>query len=36
MDLKETECSGMDWIHLAQDINQFQARVTMVQNLQVP
>jgi hypothetical protein len=36
MDLKEIGWSVMDWIHLAQDRDQWRALVNMVMNLQVP
>jgi hypothetical protein len=36
MDLREMEWGGMDWIHLAQDRDQWQALVNIVMNLQVP
>jgi hypothetical protein len=36
MDLREMGWCGMDWIHLAQDRDQWQALVNMVMNLQVP
>jgi hypothetical protein len=36
MDLREMGWGIMDWIHLAQDRNQWQALVNMVMNLQVP
>jgi hypothetical protein len=32
----ETGWGGMDWIHLAQDRDQWQALVNTVMNLQVP
>jgi hypothetical protein len=35
MDLKETGEGGADWIHLAQDRDQWQAVVNMVMNLWV-
>jgi hypothetical protein len=35
MDLKNIEREGMDWIHLAEDRDQWRARVNMVMNLQV-
>jgi len=35
MDLKETGWEVMDWIHLAQDRDQWQALVDMVINLWV-
>jgi hypothetical protein len=35
MDLQETEWSGMDWIHLAHNTDQWRALVNMVMNLQV-
>jgi hypothetical protein len=36
MDLRETEFGDLDWIHLAQDRDRWQALVNMVMNLQVP
>jgi hypothetical protein len=36
MDLRDTGWGSMDWIHLPQDRNQWQALVNMVTNLQVP
>jgi len=33
--LKNVGCEDMDWIHLAQDGNQWQALVNMVMNLWV-
>jgi hypothetical protein len=36
MDLWETGWEGEDWIHLAQDRDQWQALVNMIMNLQVP
>jgi hypothetical protein len=36
MDLREIGRGGMDWIHLAQDRDQWRALVNMVMNLQVP
>jgi hypothetical protein len=36
VDVKETEHKCMDWIHLAQDINQWRALVNKVMNLRVP
>jgi hypothetical protein len=35
MNLKETGWEDMDWIHLAQDRNKWQAVVNMVMNLWV-
>jgi hypothetical protein len=34
--LKEIGCEDVDWLHLAQDRDQWQALVTMGINLQVP
>jgi hypothetical protein len=36
MDLRETRWSGMDWIDLAQDRDQWRALVNTVMNLRVP
>jgi hypothetical protein len=36
MDLREIGWEGEDWIHLAQDRNQWWALLNMVMNLQVP
>jgi hypothetical protein len=36
MDLREIGLEGVDWIHLAQDRNQWWALVNMVMSLQVP
>jgi hypothetical protein len=36
MDLKDTGWGGMDWIHMAQDKDQWRALVNMVVNFQVP
>jgi hypothetical protein len=36
MDLKEIGWGGMDWIHLAQDMDQWMALVNMVMILQIP
>jgi hypothetical protein len=36
MDLRKTEGEGVDWLHLAQDMDQWRAVVNMVMNLQVP
>jgi hypothetical protein len=36
MELKEIKCKGVDWIHLAQDMIQWQALVNKVMKLQVP
>jgi len=33
MDIKEQGCKGMDWIHLAQDTDQWQALVNTITNL---
>jgi hypothetical protein len=36
MDLREIGWDGMDWIDLAQDMDQWKALVNAVMNLQVP
>jgi hypothetical protein len=36
MDLRETGWGSMDWIHLAQDREQWMALVNTAMNLQVP
>jgi hypothetical protein len=36
IDLREIGWDGMDWIHLAQDRDQWKALVNTVMNLQVP
>jgi hypothetical protein len=36
MDLRETGLEGVDWIHLAQDIDWWWDLVNMVTNLQAP
>jgi hypothetical protein len=36
MDLREVGCSDMDWIHLAQDRDQWRTLVNTVTNLRVP
>jgi hypothetical protein len=36
MDLREIWWKGVDWIHLAQDRDQWQALVNTVMNLGVP
>jgi hypothetical protein len=36
MDLREIGWDGMDWIHLAQDRDQWRALVNTVMNLRVP
>jgi hypothetical protein len=36
MDLREIGWDGMDWIHLAQDRDQWKALVNTVMNLRVP
>jgi hypothetical protein len=35
MDIIEIGWSGMDWIHLAQDINQWRTLVNTVMNLRI-
>jgi hypothetical protein len=36
MDLREMRLKGVNWIHLAQDLEWWQVLVSMVMNLQVP
>jgi hypothetical protein len=36
IDLREIRCEGVDWPHLAQDINQWRVLVNTVMNLWVP
>jgi hypothetical protein len=36
MDLREIGWGGMNWIHLAQDRDQWRVLVNMVMNLRVP
>jgi len=36
MDVGETGCEGVDWIHLAQDRDQWRALVNTVTHLRVP
>jgi hypothetical protein len=36
MDLKETGLEIMDWMHLVQERNKWQALVKMVMNLRIP
>jgi hypothetical protein len=36
IDLREIRWEAMDWIHLAQDRDQWRALVNMVMNLRVP
>jgi len=36
MDLNEIGCGGVDWIHLAQDRDQWWALVNTVMNARVP
>jgi hypothetical protein len=36
MDLKKMGWDGVDWMHLAQDMDQWQAVVNTVINLRVP
>jgi hypothetical protein len=36
MDLREIGCDGMDWIHLAHDMDQWKALENTVMNLRVP
>jgi hypothetical protein len=36
MDLRETGLEGVDWIHLAQDMDQCPALVNTVMNLRIP
>jgi hypothetical protein len=36
MDLRETGWEGVEWMHLAQDNDQWQAPMNMVMNFRVP
>jgi hypothetical protein len=36
MDVNEIELQGVNWMHLAQDRDKWQALVNMVMSLQVP
>jgi hypothetical protein len=36
MDLMEVVREGVDWIHLAQDVNQWRAAVNTVMDIRVP
>jgi hypothetical protein len=36
MDIKETGYEGVEWIHLAQDMDQWRILVNMLMNLLVP
>jgi hypothetical protein len=36
MDLREMRWEGVNWIHLAQDKDQWQAPVNTIMNLKVP
>jgi hypothetical protein len=36
MDLRQIGCGGMDWIDLAQNRDQWRARMNTVTNLRVP
>jgi hypothetical protein len=36
MDFKETACENVDWIHLAEDRDQWRALVNLVMNFWVP
>jgi len=36
IDVKETGCEGVDWIHLARDNDQWRSPVNIVTNLHVP
>jgi hypothetical protein len=34
-DLKETRCEGLDWIHLAEDMDQWRTLVNTIMNFRV-
>jgi hypothetical protein len=36
MNLREIECGGVDWIHLAQDRDQWRSLLDVVMNFRVP
>jgi hypothetical protein len=36
VDFREIGWEGVDWMHLAQDMDQWQALMNMIMNLQVP
>jgi hypothetical protein len=36
MDLREIGCDGMDWIDLAQDMNQWRVLMNTIMNLRAP
>jgi hypothetical protein len=36
MDFKEVECGGMNWIHLAEDRDRWQALLNAVMKLRIP
>jgi hypothetical protein len=36
MDLRELGWEGVDWIHLAQDVDKFHVLINTIMNLQVP
>jgi hypothetical protein len=36
MDLRERGCGGVDWIHVAQDMDQWRALLNTIMDLRVP
>jgi hypothetical protein len=36
MDLKETECEGVDWLRVVQDRDQWRALLNTAMNLPIP